>query len=53
MVPQIFTRGRGPAAASAHEIDSAHYRVPIGYVFVRIVTKLLTYRIYKAVLQPI
>jgi hypothetical protein len=49
-VPQIFAQARDPATALAHEIDLAYYRVPIGYVFVGIITELETCRIYKVVL---
>jgi hypothetical protein len=37
MIPQIFTRARGPLAASAHEVGTAQVRVLIGCVFSEIV----------------
>jgi hypothetical protein len=43
-IPQISTWARGPMAATTHD------RVPIEYVFVRIVTELETCRIYEVVL---
>jgi hypothetical protein len=52
-VPQIFVQARGAAAASAHEVDLAHCRVPIEYAFVGIVTKLKICHIYKSVLRTI
>jgi hypothetical protein len=53
MVSQILAQARGPAAASAHNVDSAHCRVPIGYAFVGIVMELEICHIYKAVLRTI
>jgi hypothetical protein len=53
MIPQIFTRAKGPLAASAHEVGTAQVRVLIGCVFFEIVTKSETYHIYRAVLLTI
>jgi hypothetical protein len=50
--PQIFTRARGPLAASAHEVGTAQVRVLIGCVFV-IVTESETCHICRAVLLTI
>jgi hypothetical protein len=52
-VTQIFVQARGAATASAHEVDLAHCRVPIGYAFVGIVIKLKICHIYKSVLRTI
>jgi hypothetical protein len=52
-IPQIFTRVRGPLAASAHEVGTAQVRVLIGCVFVEIVIESETYHICKAVLLTI
>jgi hypothetical protein len=51
--PQIFTRARGPLAASAHEVDTAQVRVLIGCVFVEIVIESETCHICRAVLLTI
>jgi hypothetical protein len=53
MIPQIFTRARGPLAASAHEVGAAQVRVLIGCVFVEIVTESETCHICRAVLLTI
>jgi hypothetical protein len=50
MIPQIFTRARGPLAASVHEVDTIQVRVLIGCVFVEIVIELETCHICRAVL---
>jgi hypothetical protein len=52
-IPQIFTQARGPLAASAHEVGTAQVRVPIGCVFVEIVTESKIYHICRAVLLTI
>jgi hypothetical protein len=52
-IPQIFTRARGPLAASAHEVDTAQVRVLIGCVFVEIVIESETCHICRAVLLTI
>jgi hypothetical protein len=52
-IPQIFTRVRGPLAASAHEVGTAQVRVLIGCVFVEIVIESETYHICRAVLLTI
>jgi hypothetical protein len=52
-IPQVFTRARGPLAASAHEVDTAQVRVLIGCVFVEIVIESETCHIYRAVLLTI
>jgi hypothetical protein len=52
-IPQIFTRARGPLAASAHEVGTAQVRVLIGCVFVEIVIESKTCHIYRAVLLTI
>jgi hypothetical protein len=53
MIPQIFTRARGPLAASVHEVDMTQVRVLIGYVFVEIVIESETCHICRAVLLTI
>jgi hypothetical protein len=53
MIPQIFTRARGPLAASAHEVGMAQVRVLIGCVFVEIVIESETCHICRAVLLTI
>jgi hypothetical protein len=50
---KIFTRARGPLAASAHEVGTAQVRVLIGCVFVEIVIDLETCHICRAVLLTI
>jgi hypothetical protein len=52
-IPQIFTRARGPLAASAHEVDTAQVRVLIGCVFVEIVIESETCHICRTVLLTI
>jgi hypothetical protein len=52
-IPQIFTRARGPLAASVHEVDTAQVRVLIGCVFVEIVTESEICHICRAVLLTI
>jgi hypothetical protein len=52
-IPQIFTRARGPLAASAHEVGAAQIRVLIGCVFVEIVIESETCHICRAVLLTI
>jgi hypothetical protein len=52
-IPQIFTRARGPLAASAHEVGTVQVRVLIGCVFVEIVTESETRHICRAVLLTI
>jgi hypothetical protein len=52
-IPQIFTRARGPLAASAQEVDTAQVRVLIGCVFVEIVIESETCHICRAVLLAI
>jgi hypothetical protein len=52
-IPQIFTRARGPLAASAHEVGTTQVRVLIGCVFVEIVTESETCHICSAVLLTI
>jgi hypothetical protein len=52
-IPQIFTRAKGPLAASAHEVGTSHVRVLIGCVFVEIVIESETSHIYRAVLLTI
>jgi hypothetical protein len=52
-IPQMFTRARGPLAASAHEVGTVQVRVLIGCVFVEIVIELETCHICRAVLLTI
>jgi hypothetical protein len=52
-IPQIFTRVRGPLAASAHEVGTTQVRVLIGCVFVEIVTESKICHICRAVLLTI
>jgi hypothetical protein len=52
-IPQIFTRVRGPLAASAHEVGTAQLRVMIGCVFVKIVTESKICHICRTVLLTI
>jgi hypothetical protein len=52
-IPQIFTRARGPLAASAHEVDTTQVRVLIGCVFVEIVIDSETCHICRAVILTI
>jgi hypothetical protein len=52
-IPQIFTRVRGPLAASAHEVGTVQVRVLIGCVFVEIVIESETRHIYRTVLLTI
>jgi hypothetical protein len=52
-IPQIFTRARGPLAASAHEVGAAQVRVLIRCVFVEIVTESETCHICRVVLLTI
>jgi hypothetical protein len=52
-ITQIFTRAKGPLAASAHEVDTAQVRVLIGCVFVEIVIESETCHICRAVLLTI
>jgi hypothetical protein len=52
-IPQIFTRVRGPLAASAHEVGTAQVRILIGCVFVEIVTESEICHICRAVLLTI
>jgi hypothetical protein len=52
-IPQIFTRARGPLAASAHEVGAAQVRVLIGCVFVEIVIESEICHICRAVLLTI
>jgi hypothetical protein len=52
-IPQMFTRARGPLAASAHEVGTTQVRVLIGCVFVEIVIELKTCHICRAVLLTI
>jgi hypothetical protein len=53
MIPQIFTRARGPLAASAHEVGTAQVRVLIGCVFVEIVIESEICHICRPVLLTI
>jgi hypothetical protein len=53
MIPQMFTRARGPLAASAHEVGTAQVSVLIGCVFVEIVIESETCHICRAVLLTI
>jgi hypothetical protein len=53
MIPEIFTRARGPLAASAHEVGTVQVRVLIECVFIEIVTKSETCHISRAVLLTI
>jgi hypothetical protein len=50
---QIFTRVRGPLAASAHEVDKAQVRILIGCVFVEIVIESKICHICRPVLLTI
>jgi hypothetical protein len=52
-IPQIFTRVRGPLAASTHEVGTAQVRVLIGCVCVEIVTESEICHICMAVLLTI
>jgi hypothetical protein len=53
MIPQIFTRARGPLATSAHEVDTAQVRVLIGCVFIEIVIESETCHICRAIFLTI
>jgi hypothetical protein len=52
-IPQIFTRARGPLAASAYEVGAAQVRVLIGCMFVEIVTESETCHICREVILTI
>jgi hypothetical protein len=52
-IPQIFTRARGPLAASAHEVGTTQVRVLIGCVLVKIVIESKTCYICRSVLLTI
>jgi hypothetical protein len=52
-IPQIFSRAKGPLAASAQEVGTAQVRVLIGSVFVEIVTESETCHICTTVLLTI
>jgi hypothetical protein len=52
-IPQIFTRAKGPLAASAHEDDTAHVRVLIECVFIEIIIESETCHICRAILLTI
>jgi hypothetical protein len=52
-IPQIFTRARGPLAASAHEVGTAQVRVLIGCMLVEIIIESETCHICRAVLLTI
>jgi hypothetical protein len=53
MIPQIFTRARGPLAASVHEVDTAQVKVLIRCVFVEIIIESEICHICRAVLLTI
>jgi hypothetical protein len=52
-IPQIFTRARGPLAASAHKVGAAQVRVLIGCVFVEIGIESEIWHICRAVILTI
>jgi hypothetical protein len=49
MIPQISTWARGPRVAT-NRLDVTLARIPMGYIFIEIVTESETYHIYEAVL---
>jgi hypothetical protein len=49
----MFTQARAQKLQRGMRLDATLIRVPIGYVFIEIVTKLKTCHIYKAVLQTV